>query len=160
MQRPTDRYYVDRKSKLQSPSGLSSQSLLNQIEEGKERLWESDSQRRWRTPEEHGPLNQLSRARTGLPESKWPAWSCTRSYMYIYVRTVSLVVFSNSGNGCVLYSFTCSWDSYFCWVVLSSLTVRAFILFCCIVFCHVWLTSLGVCSFLKGHRDGLKWGGS
>lgn len=71
----------------------------------------------WRTPGEHGPLNQLSRMHMGLTgtwSSKHGVWMGLHQVLCIYVMTVSLVFCEtvNCENGCVSDSFPCSWSSF------------------------------------------------
>lgn len=53
----------------------------------------------------------------------------------------------------VSLTLACSWDSSFYWVALANLHIRSFVLSYCILFCCVWLLSLGGLFFSEG-----KWG--
>jgi hypothetical protein len=44
------------------------------------------------------------------------------------------------------------------WVVLSSLDNRAFVLFYCTLFCHIWLLSLRSLLFFFLRGNGSVWG--
>ena len=73
--------------------------------------------------------------------------------LYIYFMVVSLVFCgtTNSGDGCVSDSFSCSWDSLFSSYLF--LDVRVYVLSYCILFCPVGLESLGGLFFTEEEME-------
>lgn len=118
----------------------------------------------WRTPREHYPPNQLTKAHRSSQKLKRQAQGLHRSAqaLCVYVMAVSLVYLWHSGNACSSDS-SCLLLGLFssCWIALSCLNMKAFAMSYCILFCSVWL-SLGGLLFLMGNRGGVvlgRWGG-
>ena len=82
------------------------------------------SQREWKICRNHRPSNPRSRSHMGSQETEvasttGPTQVCTQ---------------------CVSYSFAYSWDISSYWVAVSSLNMKVFALFYCILFCSDQLT--------------------